>query len=47
VQRADQILLLEDGEIAGQGTHETLLNSSALYRQVYELQIQPESGEFA
>jgi ABC-type multidrug transport system fused ATPase/permease subunit len=47
VQRADQIILLEDGEIAGLGTHKSLLNSSSLYRQVYELQIQPESGEMA
>ena len=45
VQRADQIILLEDGEISALGTHESLLNSSSLYRQVYELQIQPESGE--
>ncbi len=47
VQRADQILLLEDGQIAGLGTHETLLNSSALYRQVYELQFQREKEETA
>lgn len=47
VQRADKIILLQNGEIAALGTHETLLNSSSLYRQVYELQIQPESGELA
>ena len=44
VQRADQILLLEHGQIAARGTHETLRNSSELYRQVYELQIQPEGN---
>ncbi len=42
VQRADQILLLEHGRIAARGTHDTLLHSSPLYRQVYELQIQPD-----
>ena len=47
VQRADQIILLENGEISALGTHETLLASSSLYRQVYELQIEPESGEVA
>lgn len=47
VQRADQIILLDNGEIVGLGTHESLLTSSSLYRQVYELQIQPESGELA
>jgi ABC-type multidrug transport system fused ATPase/permease subunit len=47
VQRADKILLLHNGEIVALGTHETLLNSSSLYRQVHELQVQPESGEMA
>ena len=42
IQRADVILLLEKGRISARGTHETLLHTSALYRQVYELQIQPE-----
>ncbi len=42
VQRADQILLLENGRISAYGTHETLMHSSPLYRQVYQLQIQPE-----
>lgn len=44
VQRADQILLLEHGQIVARGTHETLRHSSELYRQVYELQIQPEGN---
>lgn len=42
VQRAQQILLLENGRINARGTHEMLLQSSPLYRRVYELQIQPE-----
>lgn len=42
VQRADQILLLGNGRIIARGTHETLIHSSPLYRQVYELQIRPE-----
>ena len=47
VQRADQILLLEGGQIVARGTHDALRNNSELYRQVYDLQIQPEKGEMA
>jgi ABC-type multidrug transport system fused ATPase/permease subunit len=46
VQRADLILLLENGRIVDRGTHDTLVESSALYRRVYELQIQPEKEIF-
>ncbi len=42
VQRADQILLLENSRISARGTHDMLMHSSPLYRQVYQLQIQPE-----
>jgi ABC-type multidrug transport system fused ATPase/permease subunit len=38
VQRADLILLLENGRLTAQGHHEQLLNHSSLYRQIYELQ---------
>ena len=39
VQEADLILVLEGGKIAAQGTHETLLASSEIYREVYESQV--------
>ena len=35
---ADKILLLENGEIAGLGTHEDLLKSNAIYRDIYKTQ---------
>ena len=35
----DQIFLLENGEIVAQGTHETLMESSPLYREIYESQL--------
>jgi ABC-type multidrug transport system fused ATPase/permease subunit len=38
VQRADLILLLENGRLTAQGHHEQLLHHSSLYRQIYELQ---------
>src|SRR5690606_3125230 len=39
VQRADLILLLDDGEIVAQGTHEELMASSPIYREIADSQI--------
>lgn len=38
VQDADLILVMDNGRIADMGTHEQLLASSAIYREVYESQ---------
>ena len=38
-KNADRILLLDDGEIAGLGTHEELLKSSPLYGKINESQM--------
>jgi subfamily B ATP-binding cassette protein MsbA len=38
VRRADRIVLLTDGRIIGQGTHEELLAQSREYRKLYDLQ---------
>ena len=38
VQDADVIFVLEDGKISGFGTHEELLKSNEIYREVYESQ---------
>ena len=38
VQDADMILVLEDGEINGCGTHEELIKNNKIYREVYESQ---------
>ena len=35
----DRIYLLEQGEIVAEGTHEELLESSALYQEIYESQL--------
>ncbi|OQB23876.1 MAG: putative ABC transporter ATP-binding protein [Firmicutes bacterium ADurb.Bin182] len=34
VKEADRIVLLDDGRIAGEGTHETLLKTSEIYRDI-------------
>jgi ABC-type multidrug transport system fused ATPase/permease subunit len=33
---ADEIVVLDDGRIAARGTHEELLETSAVYRDIYE-----------
>jgi ABC-type multidrug transport system fused ATPase/permease subunit len=33
---ADEIVVLDDGRIAGQGTHDELLATSQVYRDIYE-----------
>ena len=38
VLHADKIIVLEDGEVEGIGTHEELLNSCAVYREIHESQ---------
>ena len=38
VRYADHILVLEDGELAGQGTHEQLLETDGIYSQLYRTQ---------
>ena len=39
IQEADLILVLDGGKIAAQGTHQELLKTSGIYREVYESQI--------
>ncbi len=39
VLNADQILVLDKGEIVARGTHEELLESSELYAEIYTSQL--------
>lgn len=45
VQDSDQIIVLDNGEINGVGTHEELLKSNAIYKEVYESQMKGGSSD--
>ena len=42
IQQADVILVLEDGEIVGSGTHEELLKTCETYQEIYASQFKKE-----
>ena len=46
IMYADRILVLDDGILAGQGTHEQLLKDCPIYREIYDSQIR-KGGEEA
>ena len=48
IQYADRILVLEDGELAGIGTHKELLENCQVYQEIYYSQFpKNERGEAA
>jgi ABC-type multidrug transport system fused ATPase/permease subunit len=42
VRYADLIVVLDDGEVAGQGTHDALLESCPVYQEIYYSQFPKE-----
>ena len=40
---ADRILVVDDGMIVGQGTHQELLDTCPLYREIAEIQLGKEA----
>ena len=42
VREADLILVLKDGRIAEQGTHQELISRVGIYQDIYELQLRPQ-----
>jgi subfamily B ATP-binding cassette protein MsbA len=46
IRSADQILVMEGGEIVERGTHEALLAANGRYRQLYDKQYKLETNRF-
>ena len=44
VQDADRILVLDQGRISGMGTHDELLRTNEIYRDIYRLQQKGAGG---
>ena len=44
IMYADKILVLDDGKIAGAGTHQELLRSCEVYQEIYYSQFEREEG---
>lgn len=42
IRQADEILVLDNGRLAGRGTHDELMNDCALYREIYFSQFPEE-----
>ena len=42
IRTADWILVLDDGRVVGQGTHEALLRTCEIYQEIYYSQFQKE-----
>ena len=40
---ADKIIVLEDGDVAGIGNHDTLLKECEVYREIYDSQFDKKS----
>ncbi len=44
IQKADLIVVLDNGRIVETGTHAELIQASGVYRKLYELQFEPPAG---
>ncbi|MBR0063073.1 MAG: ABC transporter ATP-binding protein, partial [Oscillospiraceae bacterium] len=47
IMHADKIIVLDDGEAVGVGTHSELLETCPVYNEIYDSQFRKEGGETA
>lgn len=47
IRHADKIIVLDDGKVAGMGTHQELLNNCEVYQEIYYSQFEKEEGKMA
>jgi ABC-type multidrug transport system fused ATPase/permease subunit len=45
IRHADKIIVMDDGRVAGIGTHEALLAGCEVYKEIYSSQYKKESAE--
>ena len=45
LMHADQIIVLDDGDVVGLGTHEELLKSCETYREIYDTQVEKRTEQ--
>ena len=45
IRHADQIIVMDDGEMVGCGTHDQLMDSCEVYREIHESQFRKEDGK--
>ena len=45
IMHADKILVLDEGELVGKGTHKALLESCKVYKEIYDSQFRKEVKE--
>ena len=46
IKDADRIIVMDNGRVSGFDTHENLLKSNAIYREIYEMQTSGGEGDF-
>ena len=47
IRHADKIIVLDDGKVAGIGTHQELLKNCGVYQEIYYSQFEKEEGKMA
>ena len=46
VQSADQILVLQNGQVVERGRHEELIEQEGLYREIYDLELRDQEEAY-